>query len=225
MPTLRPFAEIFAIAAGRKGGSAAFEQTLVAPKPPAELAAVPDDRWLAGMSRAVFNAGFNWKVIEAKWPGFEEAFHGFDPGRCALISDAEFDALMQDRRIVRNGAKVRSVVENAALLTRLAREHGSAARFFTGWPTEDYAGLLAFLKKNASQLGGTAAQYFLRFMGVDSFVLSKDVVRALIREGVVAKAPGSQRDLADVQAAFNRWRAESGRPLNHISRTLACSVE
>ncbi len=225
MPELRPFAEIFAIAAGRKGGAAAFERTLPDPKTPAELAAIPDHRWLAAMGRAVFNAGFNWKVIEAKWPGFEAAFHGFDPGRCALISDGEFDALMQDRRIVRNGAKIRSVIENAALLTGLAREHGSAARFFAEWPTEDYAGLLAFLKKRASHLGGAAAQYFLRFSGVDSFVLSQDVIRALIREGVVDKAPGSQRDLAAVQAAFNAWRSESGRPLNHISRTLACSVE
>jgi 3-methyladenine DNA glycosylase Tag len=62
-------------------------------------------------------------------------------------------------------------------------------------------------------------------MGVGGFVLSKDVVRALIREGVVDKAPTSQRDLARVQAAFDQWRAESGRPLGAISRTLACSIE
>jgi len=225
MAELRPFAEIFAIAAGRKRGAAAFGETLSDPKSPAVLAAIPDHRWLAEMSRAVFNAGFNWKVIEAKCPGFEAAFHGFDPGRCALISDDEFDALLKDKRIVRNGAKIRAVIENAALLTRLAREHGSAARFFADWPAENYAGLLGFLKKDASHLGGTAAQYFLRFSGVDSFVLSQDVVRALIREGVIDKAPSSQRDLAKVQAAFNAWRAESGRPLNHISRTLACSVD
>lgn len=225
MPDLRPFDEIFAIAAARKGGAAAFEKTLAAPKTPAELAAIPDDRWLAAMARAVFNAGFNWKVIDAKWPGFEEAFHGFDPGRCALMSDSDFDALVQDTRIVRNGAKIRSVIENAALLIRLAREHGSAARFFAEWPSEDYAGLLAFLKKQASHLGGAAAQYFLRFSGIDSFVLSQDVVRALIREGVIDKVPNSQRDFVKVQAAFNAWRAESGRPLTQISRTLACSVE
>ena len=91
--------------------------------------------------------------------------------------------------------------------------------------SEDFAGLLTLIKKRASHLGGTSGQYFLRTMGVDSFVLSKDVVRALIREGVVDKAPTSQRDLAKVQEAFNRWRKQSGRSLSEISRTLACSIE
>ncbi len=62
-------------------------------------------------------------------------------------------------------------------------------------------------------------------MGVDSFVLTRDVVRAFIREGVVEKDPTSQRDLAKVQAAFNDWRAESGRSMSEISRTLAASVD
>jgi len=225
MADLRPFAEIFAIAAGRKGGAAAFEATLPQPKSPAELAAIPDHRWLAWMTRSIFQAGFSWKVIEAKWPGFEAAFWGFDVGRCALMSDDDLDTLLKDTRIVRNGAKIRTVAENAAFLQRLAAEHGSAAKAFAHWPGEDFASLLLLLRKEASHLGGTSGQYFLRQMGVDGFVLSRDVVRALIREGVVEKPPTSQRDLARVQAAFNAWHAESGRPLGAISRTLACSVE
>ncbi|HSF96480.1 MAG TPA: DNA-3-methyladenine glycosylase I [Thermohalobaculum sp.] len=219
------FAEIFDIAAARKGGATAFEATLPVPKPAAELEEIPADRWLAGMTRAVFQAGFSWKVIEAKWPGFEAVFHGFDTGRCALMSDDDFDAAVKDARIVRNAAKIRSVAENAAFLNALTREHGSAGKAFARWPAEDYTGLLALLKKRGSRLGGTSGQYFLRAMGVDGFVLSRDVVRALIREGVVEKEPSSQRDMARVQAAFDRWRAESGRPMSAISRTLANSVE
>jgi 3-methyladenine DNA glycosylase Tag len=222
---LRPFDEILALAAARKGGPEAFAATLPQPKTAAELAAIPDDRWLAGMTRAIFQAGFSWTVIENKWPGFEAAFWGFDVGRCAMMSDADLDALLKDTRIVRNGAKIRTVAENAAFLQSLAAEHGSAAKAFAAWPAENFIGLLTLLKKRASHLGGTSAQYFLRQMGVDSFVLSRDVVRALIREGVVEKAPSAQRDLAKVQAAFNRWHADSGRPLGAISRTLACSVE
>jgi 3-methyladenine DNA glycosylase Tag len=221
----RPFAEIFALAADRKGGPDAFEATLPVPKSAAELEAIPGDRWLAGMTRAIFQAGFSWQVIETKWPGFEAAFWGFDPGRCALMSDDDFDALVQDKRIVRNGAKIRTVAENAAFLNELAREHGSAGRAFARWPAEDYVGLLTLLKKRASHMGGTSAQYFLRSMRLDGVMLSGDVVRALIREGVVEKTPTSQRDLARVQAAFDRWRAESGRPMGAISRTLACSIE
>jgi 3-methyladenine DNA glycosylase Tag len=225
MPAPRSFDDLFALAAARKGGADAFEKTLPLPKTSTELAAIPDHRWLAAMSRAVFQAGFSWKVIETKWPGFETAFWGFDPGRCSMMSDDDLDTLLKDKSIVRNGAKIRSVAENATFLCDLAAEHGTAARAFANWPAADYVGLLTLLKKRASRLGGTSGQYFLRTMGVDSFVLSSDVVRALIREGVVDKMPTSQRDLAKVQAAFDHWRAETGRPMAQISRTLACSIE
>ncbi len=225
MPRLRSFDALFALAAARKGGPDAFEQTLPTPQTPAELAVIPDHRWLAAMTRAVFQAGFSWKVIETKWPGFEDAFWGFDPGRCSLMSDDDLDALLKDKRIVRNGAKIHSVAENATFLCELAAEHGSAAKAFANWPAEDYAGLLTLLKQRASRLGGTSAQYFLRAMGVDGFVLSRDVVRALIREAVVEKDPTSRRDLARVQQAFDHWRGESGRPMSQISRTLACSID
>ncbi len=225
MPSPRSFDALFALAAARKGGPDAFEQTLPTPQTPAELAAIPDHRWLAAMTRAVFQAGFSWKVIETKWPGFEDAFWAFDPGRCSLMSDDDLDALLKDKRIVRNGAKIHSVAENATFLCELAAEHGSAAKAFANWPAEDYAGLLTLLKQRASRLGGTSAQYFLRAMGADGFVLSRDVVRALIREAVVEKDPTSRRDLARVQRAFDHWRGESGRPMSQISRTLACSID
>ena len=42
--------------------------------PDAELRAQSDDLYLAAMAKRVFAAGFRWQVIQAKWPGFEEAF-------------------------------------------------------------------------------------------------------------------------------------------------------
>ena len=65
---MRRFEEILAIAAERKGGVEAVLSGTTAPLPPADLAKIPDDRWLARMTRGVFQAGFNWRVIEAK-PG------------------------------------------------------------------------------------------------------------------------------------------------------------
>lgn len=219
------FADLHARAAARKGGDAALEALLPVPKSAAELAAIPDDRWLSDMTRRVFQSGFNWKVIDAKWDGFEAAFWGFDIGRCALMSDADLDALVSDTRIVRNGARIRSVRDNAAMLQDLAREYGSPARCFAEWPAEDYAGLLEMLKKRGSRLGGRVGAISLRFMGRDGFVLSEDVCKALIREGVVDKEPTSRKDMAAVQTAFNAWRAESGRPLSDISRILAFGVD
>lgn len=224
---MTPFADIYARAAARKGGPKALESILAETpsKTPTELAAIPDARILAMMTRRIFYAGFSWKVIDDKWPAFEAAFFGFDPGACALMSDEHFDAQLKNTAIVRNGAKIRSVQINAQLIQDLAREHGSAARFFADWPDADYVGLLEILKKRGSHLGGDSAMRFLRMLGKPAFVTSGDVVAALIADGVLAKAPGGKRDMALVQAAFNAWSAESGRDLTAISRTLAMSID
>ena len=221
---MRRFDEIFAIAAARKGGADALESMLEPPRAPEELAKIPDDRWLSQFSKNVFSAGFNWKVIENKWPGFEAAFHGFDVGKCAMMDDAWFDQLVQDTRIVRHGAKIQAVRDNAVFLQELAQQHGSAGKAFASWPGADYVGLLALMKKQGTRLGGNTGSYALRFMGVDSFILSRDVVARLIAEGVIDKAPTSKGAMAKVQAAFNTWRDQSGRSLTEISRVLAMSI-
>jgi 3-methyladenine DNA glycosylase Tag len=223
---VRHFDEIVAIAATRRGGIGALEDVLAASRSlaPAEIAAMPDDRILAAMTRLVFQAGFSWKVIDAKWDGFEAAFGGFDPARCASMSEARFDALLKDASIIRNAAKIRSVVANARFILDLAAAHGSAARFFADWPDTDYVGLLDVLKKRGDRLGGESAMRFLRSIGKPAFITTPDVVAALIREQVLTGPPGGKRDLAVIQDAFNRWSAETGRDLTAVSRILAMSV-
>ena len=150
---MRHFDEIFAIAADRKGGPSALEDLLPLPAPPAELAAIPEDRWLAQLTKCVFQAGFNWKVIETKWPGFEAAFHGFDVNRCAFFNDEEFDALLMNKDVVRNGTKLRSVIDNAIFIQEL-RDEGGIAKTFADWPSSDFIGLLDLLKTRGARLGG-----------------------------------------------------------------------
>jgi 3-methyladenine DNA glycosylase Tag len=222
--TMKSFAALYDRAAKRKGGAQALEALLPMPLTKAKLAKIPDDRWLSMMSKCVFQAGFNWQVVENKWPDIEEAFAGFHPKRWTFMSDDDFDRLLRDKRIIRHATKILAVRDNATFLCGLAEEHGSAARFFAEWPAEDYVGLLLLLKKRAARLGGNSAQYFLRAMGKDSFILSRDVVAALLREGVVNTDPKSQRDLKLVQAAFNHWLQECGRPLTQISKVLAFTV-
>jgi 3-methyladenine DNA glycosylase Tag len=226
-PAMTPFAEILARAVTRKGGKAALERILAttAPRPPAEIASTPDDRILAEMTRRIFYAGFSSKVVDDKWPAFEAGFDGFDPNACAFMSEEYFDRLLQDRGIVRNAAKIKSVQINAQFLLDMKAEHGSAARFFANWADADYVGLLDVLKKRASHLGGDAAGRFLRGIGKPAFITSPDMVAALIREGVIDRAPTGKRDLAIIQAAFNKWSSESGRDLTTISRILAMSVD
>ncbi|WP_046020585.1 DNA-3-methyladenine glycosylase I [Magnetospira sp. QH-2] len=221
---MRTFEEIYAITAERKGDVEAILSTMDAPKSKADLAAIADDRWLACMTRCIFQAGFSWKVVENMWPGFEEAFEGFDVDRCLMFGGDDLDRLVSDKRIVRNGQKISAVLRNAAFISDLSDQHGGAGRFFAEWPTEKYADLLLLMKKQGARLGGNTGQYFLRFMGVDSFILSRDVTARLIAEGVVDRTPASQRDMAAVQEAFNQWCAQSGRSLTQVSRILAMSI-
>ena len=80
------------------------------------------------------------------------------------------------------------------------------------------------MKAEGSRLGGTTGQYFLRFSGVDSWILSRDVTARLIAEGVIDKAVTSKKAYAAVQTAFDTWQGQSGYSLKKISRILATSV-
>lgn len=219
------FAEIEAQAAGRKGGAEALEALLPSCKSADELASIPDDRFLSEMTKRIFQAGFVWRVVEQRWPAFEAAFDGFQPGPVAMLDDEALDAMMSNTGLIRNYKKLESARRNAAFVQEVAREHGSFGRFVADWPVEDIIGLWQLLKKRATRLGGSSGPYMLRFMGKDTFILSNDVVKALIGQGVVDKEPTSQKALQAVQAAFNQWRGQSGRPLCQLSRILACSVD
>lgn len=220
---MRNFDDIFAISADRHGGPAALEDKLSPPIPVDRLVQIPEDRWLSTMTKCIFQAGFNWKVIENKWDGFEAAFDGFDVGRCAFMDDEKFDALLRDESIVRNGMKIATVRDNAAFLLSL-RDQGGVGQVLGSWPSTDYVGLLDLIKSQGSRLGGTTGQYAMRFSGRDSFILSRDVVARLIAEGVIDKPSTSKTAMHKVQGAFNSWMDQSGRSLTEISRVLAMSV-
>jgi 3-methyladenine DNA glycosylase Tag len=191
--TMRSFSEIHAIAAQRKGGADALEALVEKPISREALAAVSEDRWLSAMARSLFEAGFTWKVIDAKWEGFEAAFDGFNPARVAAYHPEDIGRLLADRRIVRNGDKISAVIANAHFLRDIASAHGSASRFFKDWPDSDFVGLLDLLAKKGARLGGLTGPRMLRRVGRASFILSPDVIARLIAEGVVVKAPKAIR--------------------------------
>ncbi|MCP5181779.1 MAG: DNA-3-methyladenine glycosylase I [Pseudomonadales bacterium] len=221
---MESFATIHQRAADRKGGIAALDELLPVPSPDASLRRLKDSTVLAEMTRCVFRSGFVWQIIDNKWDGFDTAFHHFDVQRCLMLSDEELEALSADQRIVRNNAKIRAVPHNARFIAEIAAEHGSFGRFLAGWPNDDIVGLWDILRTRGNRLGGQTGRFFLRLIGRDTPILSPDVVTALIHQGVVDREPSGRKALLAVQAAFNTWQVESGRPLCQISRILACSV-
>ena len=221
---MRKYEWIYQHALEQKGGVKALEALLPQAKSAAELAVVSDDRYLSEISRRVFRAGLKHEMVDKKWPAFEEVFYDFEPNKLVLMSDEALENTLQDKRIIRHWGKIKSIRHNALMLVEVAQQYGSFGKFLAQWPTTDIVGLWKWLVKQGKQLGGNSGPYFLRMMGKDTFVLTNDVVAALVAQGIVDKKPTSQTDLQLVQAAFNQWQEQSGRPLCQISRMLAFCV-
>lgn len=157
--------------------------------------------------------------------GFEAAFLGFDPIELSFQPDDFWEALTGDTRIVRNGQKILSVRANSHFVRDISSEKGGFGKFLAEWPVYDQVGLLEFLAKHGSRLGGATGQYLLRFLGRDGYTNSGDVILALRDAGLdIAANPTSKRDQAKIQAQFNAWANETGLSYTHLSRICAMSI-
>ena len=225
MASMRSFEDILALAGTHHGSAENVLKLAQNAHHAADLSRISDADYLAEMTKAVFSAGFNWQVIRNKWPGFEAAFHGFEPARVAFFHDEDLDRLLSDTAIVRNGQKITATIANARFVAETSKQYGSFGSFLERWPADDQAGLLAHLGKHGARLGGATAQYFLRFSGYDAWIASRDVCAALVREGVLDKpAATSKTALKKIDAAFTTLHDQSGQPRAVISRVLALST-
>ena len=137
---MKKFSTIYEQAVIRKGGEQAVAELLPIIKPSKQIAQVTDDRFLSAMTNAVFKAGFYWKVIDAKWPGFEQAFWQFNVIRCMYMSPDDYESLFSDERIIRNTQKIDTVAQNAMMIHEFAQQHGSFAKMIADWPDDDFVG-------------------------------------------------------------------------------------
>ena len=94
------FSRIYEQAVLQKGGESEVRARLPRVAAPGELEAFGDDRYLSEITRCIFKAGFVWRVIENKWPKFEEAFEGFVPLYWQQVPPEVLERLAGDERIV-----------------------------------------------------------------------------------------------------------------------------
>lgn len=89
-------------------------------------------------------AGLSWITILKRQSGYEEVFFDFDPEAIATLVDDDIENLMQDTRIIRNRAKIKSIVNNAKAFLAYERLHGIGSfsdflwSFVDGKPTVNY---------------------------------------------------------------------------------------
>jgi 3-methyladenine DNA glycosylase Tag len=123
--------------------------------------------YLEVMTKAVFQAGMSWSVVEAKWDGFQSAFEGFDPEKVARFGPDEVDRLAADKSIIRNRRKIEATADNAQAILELAAEHGGDFRAYLR-SHGDFEATAKDLGRQFSFLGDFGAYYFL-------YVVKEDV--------------------------------------------------
>lgn len=119
--------------------------------------------YLEVMSKAVMQTGISWRVVEMKWPGIREAFHGFAPLAVASIDGGEMEALTADKRVIRNRRKLDAIVDNARTMLDLEEQHGGFQRYLRSHG--GFEPCVADLRKRFRFLGDTGAYYFLWVVG------------------------------------------------------------
>jgi DNA-3-methyladenine glycosylase I len=119
--------------------------------------------YLDVITRAVFQSGMSWRVVEAKWAGFREAFAGFDPAVVAAYTDDDVERLATDKGIIRNRRKIEATITNAQAMVALEDEPGG----FVGWlrGRGDFDATVAALRGEFRFLGDMGAYYVLYVVG------------------------------------------------------------
>ena len=82
-----------------------------------------------------FQAGLSWECVLNKRAAIKAAFDGFDIARICSYDDSEIAHLMATDGIIRNRAKLRSVVTNTRVCRQIIDEFGSFGKYI-----ESFAG-------------------------------------------------------------------------------------
>jgi DNA-3-methyladenine glycosylase I len=122
----------------------------------------PDDNgYFEELTKAIFQAGFSWRVIRDKWSNFQRAFDQFDIAAIAGYGEPDVERLLGDKGIVRNRRKIEATVHNARIAWELLEEHGSFHAYLRSLDGLDYPGRRKELGRRFKNLGPTGVFTFL----------------------------------------------------------------
>jgi 3-methyladenine DNA glycosylase Tag len=115
--------------------------------------------YLALLSRAIFQAGLSWKLIESRWDDYLRLFDGFDPALVARYGEGDIERILANGRVVRTGKKIGATIENARVLLALDRERGGFRNYLRSFAS--YGELAADLQSRFKFLGPLSVYYLL----------------------------------------------------------------
>ncbi|MDA1036161.1 MAG: DNA-3-methyladenine glycosylase I [Chloroflexi bacterium] len=131
--------------------------------PPEQIKPTKLADYLDVMSRAAFQSGMSWKVIEAKWAGSREGCRDFDPQTLVELTPDEVDTIATDTRIIRNRRKVEATIHNAQVMLDLDSEYGGFQKYLRSHP--DFPALVKDMRKRFKFMGDMGTYYFLYVVG------------------------------------------------------------
>ena len=136
------------------------------PEAPPQIVPQSLNDYLEVMTKAVFQSGMSWKVVNSKWPGFQAGFHEFDVARVAAMDESAIDTLAADTAIIRNRRKIVATVHNAQKLIELEEEYGGDIRNYLR-SHGDFYDVLKDVRKQFKYMGDTGTYYWLYVLGED----------------------------------------------------------
>ena len=126
-----------------------------------------DKKYFEVLSKAVFNAGFSWKVVNAKWEDIKEVFSDFEPKIVSNWTIDEITKALESPKIIRNSKKVKAIVSNAKIFLDIISEFGSFKNYLKSLEDKTCAEKLKILSKKFKWLGPTGSHFFLWTVGED----------------------------------------------------------
>ncbi len=136
------------------------------PEAPEQIEPQSLNDYLEVMTKAVFQSGMSWKVVNTKWPGFQTGFQGFDVAAVAAMDESAIDTLVADTAIIRNRRKIVATVHNAQKLIELEEEHGGDIRNYLR-SHGDLEATIKDVRKQFKYMGDVGTYYWLYVTGED----------------------------------------------------------
>ena len=156
---------------------------------------VADDRQLfEKLCLEAFQSGLSWRTILAKRDNFRAAFHDFDIGKVARLTQRDVTRLLKNEGIVRNRGKIEAVIHNARRALEVIERDGSLAAYLWRFeppaaghgrrradPTSSAAALSTALKKQGWKFVGPTTVYsFMQAMGLVNDHVQTCIIRSRV---------------------------------------------
>ncbi|MHA2364598.1 MAG: DNA-3-methyladenine glycosylase I [Candidatus Hodarchaeales archaeon] len=113
------------------------------------------------LTKAVFLAGFSWKVVHNKWANFKEVFCDFEPKEIATWEEPEIDQALHNPKIIRNFKKIKATVDNSKTFLSILDEYSTFSKYLESLRPLGYLKMSKALTKQFKWLGKTGAYFFL----------------------------------------------------------------